>query len=465
MKLSKLYDIKSDVKITGISINSKTTKPGDIFVCTMGVTTDRHDFIDEAIENGASAVLVSKEVKKLPVPVITVENTNEEMPLLAQRLFRYPEKKLKIIAVTGTDGKTSSATIIKTLIGKKAAIIGTNGYEFQDFKGTLANTTPDADKLFWIFYEFLKRGAEYVVMEVSSEAIFRNRVDLLTFSAALHTNITKDHLNIHKTFENYLFCKSEVFRKTAGPAVLNIDDNYYEDLLKVSAHPFSYGFQESDLEILDWNHNHDLTTSITFKYNEEIKELKSPLIGKFNVYNLMGSILLLLKMGFDYEDLTQKVSDIFISGRVDFINENQDFTVIVDYAHTVNGVKSFFQLINSLNFNKVYTVIGQAGGRDSSKRKDVGKEVLKNSDLAIFTEEDSRQEDPIRIAEEMASLAEGEKYLIIPHREEAIHKALSLAKKGDLVAILGKGAEDTLIRKEGAIHFNDEECVRSFLSK
>ena len=203
-RLNELYKCDYDTEIYGIKINSKEIEPGDLFICTMGVTADRHDFVPDAIARGALAIVESKKVES-KVPVIYVDDTNKELPLLCARFYDNPDKKLKMLGITGTDGKTSTATIVQTLIGKETCgYIGTNGRSCAKFDKDTNNTTPDSDKLYGYFYEFLEAGCNTVSMEASSEAFFRNRLEHITFDVSAITNITREHLNIHGSFENYV---------------------------------------------------------------------------------------------------------------------------------------------------------------------------------------------------------------------------------------------------------------------
>ena len=215
-KLSELYPgVSQDTMIKSIQINSKECHEGDLFVCTQGVTADRHDFIHDAIKHGASAIVVSRDVGDVGVPVVKVPDTNRELPYLCQKFNDYPDRDLKVLGVTGTDGKTSTATIIQTLIGSDlCGYVGTNGRSCAKFSNDNPNTTPDSHLLYSYFREFLDCGCKYVMMEASSEAFFRNRLETIQFDLSVYTNITSEHLNIHGTFENYVACKLCLFKQT-----------------------------------------------------------------------------------------------------------------------------------------------------------------------------------------------------------------------------------------------------------
>ena len=262
--------------IKSIKINSKEIEEGDLFVCTMGVTADRHDYIDDAIKHGCKSFIVSKDIKRDGVNIIKVPDTNRELPYLCQKFYDYPDKKLKMFAVTGTDGKTSTATIVQTLIGSDlCGYIGTNGRSCAKFKGDNPNTTPDAHLLFMYLDEFVKYGCKYAIMEASSEAFFRGRLQANMYDITGYTNVTSEHLNIHGSFENYLECKKQLFKQTKkeGFCILNKDDEYFEDMKSAcNGQVLTYGKDKSnDLQIVSYDVYPD-HTDIVFKYKE--KELK-----------------------------------------------------------------------------------------------------------------------------------------------------------------------------------------------
>ena len=463
-KLKELYpSIDSDVLIKRICINSKEIKDGDLFVCTMGVTADRHDFIDDAIKNGASAIVVSRDVGEKSVPIVKVSDTNRELPYLCQRFYDYPDKTLTMIGVTGTDGKTSTTTIIQTLIGSDlCGYIGTNGRSCAKFSGDNPNTTPDAQNLYMYLSEFVNYDCKYAAIETSSEAFFRGRLQAMEFDVSAYTNVTSEHLNIHGSFENYLECKKQLFKQTKkdGYCILNHDDKYFEDMKSVcQGHVLSYGRDESnDLQILDYKLYPD-HTDISFKYMGETINITSPLMGDFNVYNLACALLCCVGSGFDIHEIIKRVKDLKVSGRLELLKTDTPYYVMVDYAHTPNGIEKLLNFVHTLNINRSIVVIGQAGERDSLKRPKVGNVVVENASYAIFTYEDPRSEDPKDICEDIISELKDthNNYEIVIDRREAINKAISLAQPGDMVLILGKGNETYEKLKTETIYFNDIE--------
>lgn len=462
-KLNELYpEVKDDVMIKAIKINSKEVKPGDLFVCTKGVTADRHDFIDDAIKHGASAVVVSRsDIGQKKVPIIKVPDTNKELPYLCQKFYDYPDKKMIMIGVTGTDGKTTTSTIIQTLIGsERCGYIGTNGRSCAGFTGDNPNTTPDAHLLYDYLDEFVRFGCKYTVMEASSEAFFRGRLQAMTYDVSIYTNITREHLNIHGSFENYIDCKLNLFRQTRsdGHCVLNHDDPYFETVKAAcNGKVLTYGRSpECDLQIVDFK-LYPTKTTITFKYLEEEFTFDSPLLGDFNVYNLAGALLGVLALGINLQDALSRIPTINVEGRLDMLKTDADYSVMVDYAHTPNGISNLLKFVHTLDINRSIVVIGSAGERDYLKRPLMGKTVCNNASYAIFTYEDPRSEDPKDIINMLVQNVETDNYEIIVDRREAIQKAIDIAGPKDMVLILGKGNETYQKLKDKTIYFNDEE--------
>ncbi len=459
-KLNELYNCNYDVDLNDIKINSKEVKKGDLFVCIKGVTADRHDFIDEAIKNGASALMVSKDVK-VDIPYIKVEDTNKELAILSKKFYDYPDEKLKLIAITGTDGKTSTATIIQTLIGKdNCGYSGTNGISYKNVKKDTPNTTPEVNVLCSYLKEFVDAGCKYASIETSSEAFYSGRLSSFEFDTSILTNITSEHLNTHGTLENYIDCKCKLFKQTKkdGISILNRDDkHFYKVLESCNSNVYTYGIgEENDLQIVSYKIMPN-KTDIKFKYMNKVYDITSPLLADFNVYNLAAALLTCLKNGFKMDDLIEKIKDIRVDGRLSKIDLIQDYQVIVDYAHTPNGISKLLNFVKALDINKSIVVIGQAGERDKSKRPKVGKVVSENCDYAIFTYEDPRSEDPKDIINDIIRDIKKDNYEVVIDRREAIQRAINIAEKNDVVLILGKGNETYEKLKDKTIYFNDVE--------
>lgn len=467
-RLSELYPgCPDDVLISGIKINSKDVTDGDIFVCTMGVTADRHDFIDEAIKNGAKAVVVQKPVE-CSVPTILVKNTNKELPLLASRFYDAPESKLDIIGITGTNGKTTVATIIQDLIGNDiCGYLGTNGIICSKFSESIRNTTPDSDRLYGYFKRFVDSGCQILSMETSSEAFYRERLQNIKFKVGIITNITEDHLNIHKTIENYVACKQKLVMQVAddGYSILNVDDKYYDETRKLAKGTvLTYGKNDADLQIIS-SMSTAKETNITIKYNGMNYNFLSPLLGEFNTYNLCAAILTLIALGYGIEDIIKRVSNIEAPhGRVEFLNYGQNYEIVLDYAHTPDAFSKLYKLLNEIKKGRIITVTGSAGGREKEKRGPMGKLVLDESDYVIFTMDDPRYEDVKDIISDLVSESDKSNYEIIVNRKEAIYRAFDMANRGDIVLIAGKGIDNYMAIEDKYLPYSDLEVVEEYFN-
>ncbi len=471
-KLTELYkEAPSDVMIKGIKINSKECEKGDLFVCTMGVNKDRHEFIEDAVAHGAVALVVGREDVTSSVPMVYVENPNRELPYLCSKFYDHPENKMKIIGVTGTDGKTSVASIVQTLIGSDlCGYIGTNGRSCASFqKDDNPNTTPDSHLLYSFLDDFVKSGCKYTVMETSSEAFYRGRLTEMQFDISIFTNITSEHLNIHKTFENYVDSKCQLFAQTKkdGFCILNKDDPYYQKVYtSCNGKVLTYGRENADLEIVKFTVSPN-KTFITLKYQEQIYDIESPLLGDFNVSNLCAALLACLALGMPMDSLIKNIKNLKIRGRLEMLKLDTSYYVMVDYAHTPNGITKLLQFVHSLDINRSIVVIGSAGERDYLKRPVMGEVVLKNATYAIFTSEDPRSEDPKDIADQLVANVKDTyiNYEIVLNRREAIEKAISMAKDKDIILILGKGCETYQKLKNETIYFNDLEEAYNAVAK
>ena len=467
IKLSKLYEGYQDVLINGIKINSKDVKKNDIFVCTKGVSSDKNDYIEEAVRKGAAAVITNKKVD-IEIPVIVVENVDKELIKLAKKMYHYDENNLELIAVTGTNGKTTIASIISDMIGNDiCGYMGTNGIKCSKFLKSIKNTTPGAERLFKYFEMFHKNGCKYLSMEASSEAFYRKRLEDIKFKIGIFSNISEDHLNVHKTIDNYISCKKELFKRVSnnGFSILNIDDKYYNDFLEVSKGTIlTYGKNESNLQIIDYKCYID-HTFVTLKYMNNIYSFSSPLLGEFNVYNLCAAMLSLLALNYDILDVIKRVFNIKIpKGRVEFLNFGQKYNIILDYAHTTDALLKVYTFLNSVKKGNIITVIGSAGGREKEKRKYMGKVVLDNSDYVIFTMDDPRYESVDSIIDDLISISDKKNYIRIIDREKAIYKALNVAKANDIVLIAGKGIDNYMAVKDDYLPYCDLNVIKDYFN-
>lgn len=466
-KLSELYDGFPNVLINDIKINSKEVCNGDLFVCIKGVNTDRHNYVNEAISNGAKAIVASRKIN-VKVPVIYVNDTNIELANLCSKFYNNPENKLDIIGITGTNGKTTVASIIQDILGNDiCGYMGTNGIICHSFNEKIRNTTPDADKLFKYLDKFVNSDCKYLSMEASSEAFFRNRLNNIMFKIGIITNITEDHLNIHKSIENYVLSKQKIINhiKDDGILILNTDDKYYQDTRsKTNCKILTFGKRNADLEIIDIHENIN-KTNFTIKYENNLYNITSPLLGEFNVYNLCAAILAILYLGYDINEIIKKILNINTpNGRMEFIKYGQNYHIILDYAHTTDAFIKIYDFLNKVKKGKIITVTGSAGGREHEKRKDMGKVILDNSDYVIFTMDDPREEDVNSIINDLVSETSKTNYERIIDRKEAIKKAFAIANKDDIVLIAGKGDDNYMAIGNEYLPYNDKNTIKELLN-
>ena len=330
----------------------------------------------------------------------------------------------------------------------------------------MRNTCPDVDRLYKYFKEFVDNGCKTISMEASSEAFYRHRLDDLKFDIAILANITEDHLNIHKTLENYVNCKLQLFKqvKEDGYSILNSSDQYFE-LFKENAKGqiLTYGFKESDtLYIKDYT-LHDNKTEITYIYKQKEYQVISPLLGLFNISNLSAAILACLAKNISFPDLILKISKLNqIEGRVELLPFTTKYTIVLDYAHTKDALDNLLTFFNSVKKNRIITVTGSAGGREKSKRPSMGKVVLDKSDYVIFTMDDPRDEDVNQIIDDLVSTSSKTNYERIIDRKEAIYKALSIAEDNDIVLIAGKGRDNYMALGHEYVPYCDYDVIKSY---
>lgn len=459
--LEKLY--------SGIEYDSRKIEKDNIFFALEGSAFDGHDFIDKAIEKGAAMVVVSKnvEIKNKNVTYVKVEDSRKIMGKVASSYYLHPEKKVKIIGITGTNGKTTSTYILESIIGQ-ASRIGTVEYKIGDEIFDAVNTTPESLDLIKILDLTAKKGIKYLVMEVSSHSLDMGRVDMLDFDVAVFTNLSQDHLDYHMDMENYFEAKRKLFLKLKNKkgSVLNID-NIYGKRLYDEFGGISYG-KKADLEGTVVNHS---LSDMTIKLRYKGKEFKSTvkLMGLFNLYNIMGAVGAALQLGYNFEEICKKLSQVNKApGRFESVDFGQDYMVVVDYAHTPDGISNILRALSQLRKSKIITVFGAGGDRDRKKRPLMTVEACKYSDYLILTSDNPRSEDPeiiLKDVEEGIDKNSEISYEKIINREEAISRAVNLANKDDIVLIAGKGHETYQIIGGDKIHFDDREMAEKYIKK
>ena len=418
MYLKNIINTNSKIKFKNIKLNSKDIKKHDLFIPFSGIE-NRNNYIKDAINKKCSCIITN--INYNNKKVFIVNNLNKEIINIFNKYYNYPLNNTNLIGVTGTDGKTTIASILKDMLSCPS--IGTNGFIINNKTYSLNNTTPSLDILYDCFNK--SRSYKNVVMEVSSEAYLTNRIGDLIFDIGILTNITKDHLDKHKTLDNYINSKLELF-KHSKISILNHDSKYYKLFKNNSNKVLSYGFNKhSDLRILNYKLYINYSI-IIFKYKNKKYKIKYNLVGKFNVYNISACILTLISLNYNINDIIKRINNIKqVPGRMDMVY-NKDFKIVIDYAHTEESTRNVLKFYKRFNKN-IITILGSAGGRYKDKRKKIGKIVLKYSKLVIFTMDDPRYENPNNIIKEMINNSKKKNYIIEIDRSIAIEKAIKLS--------------------------------------
>ncbi len=467
------FNPTEDISYKKLETDSRRIKQNDVFVCIRGYETDGHKFAKSAIKKGAK-LLITEEKLDSSVPQIVVDNSRKAAAVLAKLFFDNPSKKFKLVGITGTNGKTTISHIIEKLLllhHKKAGVIGTLGYSINGENFPLERTTPDIIDLNRVFDEMIQNNVEYVIMEVSSHALYLDRVFGLHFDYVLFTNLTLDHLDFHNNIEGYAQAKFKLFEyaeNNSCKAFINIDDMYGNKLYeKINYDKFSISFNKGDYLIE--NCIFDLNgTSFDLVRDNVHESYKTKLIGKYNIFNIVSAIAIIKDLfpELSYENLQKYIDKIRnIAGRLEEIPNDKGISIFIDYAHTPDALENVLKTLNELSKQRLICVFGAGGDRDKTKRPKMLKSVLKYADLTIITNDNPRNENPADIIKEI--IVEEDLYApywILRNRRTAIRAALSIAEKGDLVLVAGKGHETCQIIGNKKIHFNDKEEILRFLN-
>ncbi len=472
MFLSELFSGQPDIEIKGLCIDSRKAVAGDMFFCLKGLEADGHRFAKMACEKGAVCVVHSDEVEKLAgVTYVKVSDTNKELNRICDLFFGQPSCKMTVFGVTGTNGKTTTTSIISDVYEKSCGYMGTIAVRYGDVSRIPSLTTPDALEIHGNLKEMADYGMEAVAMEVSSHGLAMGRTDAVDFDVAIFTNLTYDHLDYHKTMEQYFEAKKLLFTqmKESGVAVLNADEGSFEELAACTACRYvTYGIdRDADYRAEDVC-LYVSGSEFTLVHDGKRYPVKTNLSAKYNLYNLLGAIAGMHQAGMAIEDMLPKLSHISqVDGRMEIIDKGQDFTVIVDYAHTPDGFEKVFQYAKEIvKGGRIFSVFGCAGKRDKVKRKVLGQISGKYCDTVYVTEEDPRDESVAQISEMILSGMEHENGVVIEDRYKAIEAAITGAKTGDCVLILGKGDETYMYHKDGRVPWmGDHEAAKKVLNE
>jgi len=453
MKINKLLKTNLKIDINEIKTNSNEIKNGDVFVCALGLV-NKNEYIKNAIFNGCKVIVTDCDIDE-DVPYIKVKDIDMTLKKMLERYYNYPLLSINLIGVTGTDGKTTITSIIRDMLN--GASIGTNGLEFNNYQHDLHNTTPSLDNIYRCFGKIKDNNIKNVVMEVSSESYLTNRIPNLFFDIGIFTNITDEHLDKHSSFQNYFECKMNLI-KNSKIAIINRDSKYFKEIIKYNNNYLTYGKKKSTITIKKYKLFIDKTL-IWFTYQNKLYKIESPLLGKFNVDNLMASILCLLALKHDINDILKRIKLIKkVSGRMEIMKKD-DKLFMIDYAHTINATKNILKFVKKYSKKNIITVVGCAGNRYKEKRSIIGRDVLKYSKLVIFTSDDPRNENPKDIINDMLKMTKKKNYYCIIDREEAIKLAYTMAKKDDIVLILGKGRDKYIAIEDKYIEYSDINVI------
>lgn len=478
-----------DLSITGIAIDSRAVEPGNLFIAMRGSSQDGHDYITRAIENGAVAVVGQKDIQDFPVPYVQVDNPRQSLSDLSAAFYDWPGRKLTVIGVTGTDGKTTTCNLIYSILsaaGLRAGMISTVNAVIGDevLDTGFHVTTPDAHDVQRYLAKMVEAGLTHVVLETTSHGWAQHRVDACEFDIGVVTNITHEHLDAHGTYENYRAAKARLFtslertqpKPQGNPrlAVINQDDQSYAFLKDfIKGKTVSYGLGEN----ANVRGSGVVYSSQGMEFTAEINRIrvtiKLGLLGAYNIYNCLAALsATVLGLGIEPETAALGVSTFpGIPGRMELIDMGQDFTAVVDFAHTPNALKAALEAARQLAHGRVIAVFGSAGLRDKQKRRMMAETATELADLVVLTAEDPRTESLDGILDEMAAGArskggrEGETFWRVPDRGEAVKFGLRLTRPGDILLSCGKGHEQSMCFGQTEYPWDDRIAMRAALAE
>ena len=464
----------AEIEIAGLTYDSRTVSEGYCFFAVAGTVVDGHNFIAKAVESGAKAVIcqhIPDDVAECDCTFVVVEDTNAAMGTIASNFYGNPSHELKVVGVTGTNGKTTIATLLYDLVqsmGYKAGLISTVVYNVGAKEIVSTHTTPDAIRLNAMMREMVDEGCDYCFMECSSHAIVQQRIGGLRFVGGLFTNITHEHLDYHKTFAEYIRAKKSFFDALPKEAfaLVNADDRNGEVMLQnTKASRYTLSLQR----MADFRAKVVEMMVEGMELRIDNKEVWVQFLGLFNAYNLLTVYGTAVLLGFDKEEVLAHLSMLRpVSGRFETVLANDGTTAVVDFAHTPDALENIINTIDELRQSgqRMIVVCGCGGDRDRTKRPVMGGMAAKRADIAIFTSDNPRTEEPEQILREMEEGVEaGDKYLKIADRHEAIKTAVMLAEPRDIILLAGKGHEDYQIIGTEKLPFNDKAIVKEFFEK
>ncbi len=457
-----------DTEISGICCDTRKLMPGSLFVCITGSKDDGHRYIKEAIDKKAAAVIVEKDTEITDIPVICVEDSRKALAEAAAAFYGFPSKKIRIIGVTGTNGKTSVSFMIKNILeqcGYKVGLIGTVCNMIGDKQFSADYTTPDSIELNKLFKEMAEEKINYVVMEVSSHSLSQDRVYGIDFSVSVITNVTSDHMDYYETPEEYAKAKAKLFGMSAI-SVLNCQDDYFELMREnASGHIITYGKECENADVNSYDALSNINgVSFNVKTKEDYYCVHTEIPGCFTIDNALAavSVATALKIPAGFIRMAFKKLK-GIKGRIEKVETDRDFSVFIDYAHTPDGLEKIINTINGFKEGRLITVFGCGGDRDKTKREVMGEIASSLSDFVVVTSDNPRTEHPCDIINDIVKGIKKDNYKTVPDRKEAIAYAISMAKKDDIILLAGKGHETYQVLSDGKKEFDEREILRELL--
>ena len=456
-----------DVEIKGIAYDSRKVKEGFLFVAIKGFETDGHKYIESAVKNGAAAVLGEEDIA-CECTYAKTADTRKALALCSAEFFDHPEKKLKIIGLTGTNGKTTTTYLIRQILmlkGLRCDLIGTNQTIIGDEVIESSRTTPESFDLFEIFAKMAESGGEYVVMEVSSHSLELDRVYGVTFETAVLTNITQDHLDFHKTMDNYARAKAKIFSMSKSGAV-NADDSYCSLMLEYAQGKAITYSVDNDSDV----HAENIRISergviFTLNHDGQEREMRLGIPGKFSVYNALAAICACKNIGIEMTDIEKGlVLAKSVKGRIEVVRTNTPYTMIIDYAHTPDGMENIISAVRAFAKARVITVFGCGGNRDATKRPKMGAIAEKLSDIAVVTSDNPRCEEPMAIINDILKGMKKDNHVIVENRKEAIRYAMEIAEQDDIIILAGKGHETYQEINHVKYDFDERVVIKEILA-
>ena len=490
MKLKELFcDVDKDIfgneniEIEGLSYDSRLILKNYLFFALNGTHTSGINFINDAISKGAVCVVSEEQIKNINCVNVVVKDIMSVMAKISAKFYDYPDKKLTVIGVTGTNGKTSITYMLESILkslNTDIAVIGTINYRYANIKIDAPNTTPQSLDLYRMMSDIVKHNIKYLIMEVSSHSLVLGRVLGIEFDIVVWTNLTQDHLDFHKSMENYFCAKKKLFdglslnfKKTQKFAIINSDDIYGIRIINnidKNVEKVTYSIKDKNATFVA--ENIVVTskgTSFDLKFANRKNHIEVGLIGFHNVYNVLACISICYSLGIKFENIIYNIPNIVAApGRLELVRSKKDFSVIVDYAHTDDALQNVLTALKNISVSKIITVFGCGGNRDKTKRPKMARVACSLSDFVVITSDNPREENPEEIIKDIVVGAKevgNNNYKIVVDRKEAIEFAINMARNGDIVLIAGKGHENYQIIGRKKFHFDDREIAGEILSK